>query len=85
MTHSSYDGGDVWENGIGTGPFLPESLEVGVKCTLTRNTDMEWWGTAVYGGPYVDTIEFIDYGTDPSAWVAAAEVRRSRHVLRNRR
>lgn len=74
VTHSSYTGdGDVWGNGIGTGPFKPGELEVGVKCTLTRNTDMEWWGTAVYGGPYVDTIEFIDYGTDPSAWLAAAE------------
>ena len=73
VVHSSYDGGDVWENGIGTGPYLPGELEVGVKCVLTKNTDMPWWGTEVYGGPYVDTVEFIDYGTDPSAWVAAAE------------
>ncbi len=74
VTHSSYTGdGDVWSNGIGTGPFVPDELEVGVKCSLNRNTDMEWWGTSVYGGPYVDRIEFIDYGTDPSSWIAAAE------------
>ena len=30
-------------------------------------------GTEVYGGPYVDRVEFIDYGTDPSAFIAAAE------------
>lgn len=73
ITHSSYDGGDIWENGIGTGPYLPDVLEVGIKCSLNRNTEMEWWGTSVYGGPYLDRIELIDYGTDPSAWVAAAE------------
>ncbi|MCA8870083.1 MAG: ABC transporter substrate-binding protein [Rhodobacteraceae bacterium] len=73
VPHSSYDGGDIWANGIGTGPYLPDELEVGVKCTMNRNTDMEWWGTSVYGGPYLDRIELIDYGTDPSAWVAAAE------------
>ncbi|MEO1176179.1 MAG: ABC transporter substrate-binding protein, partial [Pseudomonadota bacterium] len=32
-----------------------------------------WWGSEVLGGPYVDRIEYIDYGTDPSAFVAAAE------------
>jgi peptide/nickel transport system substrate-binding protein len=73
VPHSSYTGGDIWENGIGTGPYLPDELEVGVKCTMNRNKDMEWWGTSVYGGPYLDRIELIDYGTDPSAWVAAAE------------
>lgn len=74
VTHASYDGtGDVWENGIGTGPFVPDALEVGVKCSLNRNTEMEWWGTAVYGGPFLDRVEYIDYGTDPSSWLAAAE------------
>ncbi len=73
ITHSSYSGGDAFENGIGTGPYLPVSMEVGVRCLLERNTEQEWWGTAVYGGPYMDAIEFIDYGTDPSSWVAAAE------------
>ncbi|WP_372612572.1 ABC transporter substrate-binding protein [Aquicoccus sp.] len=73
ITHSSYDGGDPFDNGIGTGPYVPVDLEVGVKCVLERNTEHEWWGTEVYGGPYVDRIEFIDYGTDPSAFVAAAE------------
>jgi len=61
------------DNPVGTGPFKPEGLEVGVKAVLVRNTDMPWWGTEVYGGPYLDRIEMIDYGTDPSAWVAAAE------------
>jgi peptide/nickel transport system substrate-binding protein len=73
ITHASYDGGDLYEHGIGTGPYRPVSMEVGVKCVIERNTDHEWWGTEVYGGPYLDRIELIDYGTDPAAWLAAAE------------
>jgi peptide/nickel transport system substrate-binding protein len=73
IVHKSYTGGSPFNNGIGTGPFKPVEIEVGVKCVLERNTDMEWWGTSVYGGPYLDRVEFLDFGTDPSAWVAAAE------------
>ncbi len=73
ITHSSYTGGNPFDNAIGTGPFRPVSLEVGVSCILERATDHQWWGTDVYGGPYVNRVEFLDYGTDPSNWVAAAE------------
>jgi peptide/nickel transport system substrate-binding protein len=37
-----------------------------------QERDHTWWGTAVYGGPYLDRIEYIDLGTDPAAEVAAA-------------
>ena len=73
VVHQSYDNGIPSENPIGTGPYLPEQDEVGVKQVLVRNPDHTWWGTAVYGGPYLDRIEYIDYGTDPSAVLAAAE------------
>jgi peptide/nickel transport system substrate-binding protein len=69
LVHSSYAGGDPADNPIGTGPFLPESLDVGVKAVLVKNTDHKWWG----GEAYLDRIEFIDFGTDTSSWVAAAE------------
>ncbi|MGB7268220.1 MAG: ABC transporter substrate-binding protein [Albidovulum sp.] len=72
VVHSGYDNGDPSANPIGTGPYLPESNEVGVKQVLVRNADHTWWGTEVYGGPYVDRIEYIDLGTDPSAFAAAA-------------
>ncbi len=72
VVHSSYDGGDPAANPIGTGPYLPETNEVGVRQTLVRNNNHTWWGTAVYGGPYLDRIEYIDLGTDPSAVFAAA-------------
>ena len=72
IVHKSYNAADGHKN-IGTGPYLIEELEVGTKATLVRNPEQKWWGTEVYGGPYLDRIEFIDYGTDPSSWLAAIE------------
>jgi len=69
IVHPSYDGGDPAANPIGTGPFIPETNEVGVKQVLVKNTDHEWWGE----GAYLDRIEFIDFGTDMASWVAAAD------------
>ena len=69
VLHPSYDGGDPAANPIGTGPFMPETNEVGVRQVLVKNTDHEWWGE----GAYLDRIEFIDFGTDMAAWVAAAD------------
>ena len=73
IVHADHDPDNMLAQALGTGPYLPESLEVGVKGVLVRNPDHTWWGTEVYGGPWLDRIEMIDYGTDPSAWVAAAE------------
>jgi peptide/nickel transport system substrate-binding protein len=73
VVHQSYDNTDPAANPIGTGPYLPETNEVGVKQILVKNAKHAWWGKAVYGGPYLDRIEYIDYGTDPAAIVAAVE------------
>lgn len=72
IVHSSYQNEDHIRN-IGTGPYTISDLEAGVRCTLERKEDHTWWGTNVYGGPYLDRIEYIDYGTDPSAWISALE------------
>ncbi|MFT6605460.1 MAG: peptide/nickel transport system substrate-binding protein [Halocynthiibacter sp.] len=69
IMHSSYAGGDPSESPIGTGPYLPETNEVGVKQILVKNADHAWWGE----GAYLDRIEFIDLGVDPSALVASAD------------
>lgn len=71
VVHSSYDPADT-PHAIGTGPYKLAELEVGVKASLVRG-DNQWWGTAVYGGPYLDRIEYVDYGTDPASWLAAFE------------
>ena len=68
----SYDGGDPFAHGIGTGPFRPVELIPGERCVLERDTSRPWWGSAVFGGPYLDRVEFLDYGTDPASWAAAA-------------
>jgi peptide/nickel transport system substrate-binding protein len=73
IVHSSHDPATMLDNPIGTGFMLPESHEVGVKGVLVKNTDHDWWGYAAGKGGNVDRIEFIDYGTDPAAFLAAYE------------
>ena len=74
VVHSSYDPAADLTTLVGTGPMVVESLEVGVKAVITKG-DHPWWGDEAFeeGGFYLDTIEYIDYGTDPAAWLAAAE------------
>jgi peptide/nickel transport system substrate-binding protein len=71
IVHSSFTPETFLDNPVGTGPYLPESLEVGVKGVLVRNEGHTWWNAG--NGAFMDRIEFIDYGTDPAGWVAAAE------------
>ena len=69
ITHASHTADTMLTNPIGTGPYLPESLEVGVKGVLVKNEAHSWWGE----GAYLDRIEFVDYGTDAAAKLAGAE------------
>jgi peptide/nickel transport system substrate-binding protein len=69
VMHRSYTGGDPSENPIGTGAYLPEVNEVGVRQVLVRNPDHDYWRE----GGWLDRIEFIDLGTDQAAVLAAAD------------
>ena len=71
IVHSSHSADTMLSNPVGTGFMLPETHEVGVKSTLVRNEGHDWWGYAAGRGGYADRIEFVDYGTDPAAMVAA--------------
>jgi len=73
IVHSSHNPEDMLGTAVGTGPYKPESLEVGVKGVVVRNEGFDWWGYSAGKGAYLDRIEFIDYGTDASAFVAAFE------------
>lgn len=73
LVHPSYDGGDPAADPIGTGPYLPEENEPGVRQVLVRNADHGWWGGQVWGGPWLDRIEYVDLGTDPALIFDAAE------------
>ena len=75
VIHPDFNPDTMLENPVGTGPYLPESIEVGVKAVLVKNENHDWWGASAegFGGAALDRIEFIDYGTDPAAWIAAVE------------
>ena len=68
IVHQSFNG-DPLDNPIGTGPYLPESFDVGSKAVLVKNSDHQWWGE----GAYLDRIEYLDFGTDQASIVAAVD------------
>ncbi|MCF6113898.1 ABC transporter substrate-binding protein [Mesorhizobium muleiense] len=71
IVHRSFDeaGANFVQNPIGTGPFELVSYDVGQKVVYKRRANGKWWG----GEAYLDGVEFIDYGADPSAMVSAFE------------
>ena len=76
IVHRNFEemGGDLTATPVGTGPWELVSNDVGVKAVYQRRTDGNgWWGDAVMGPVYLDGVEFVDYGTDPSATISAFE------------
>ncbi|EIE52588.1 ABC transporter substrate-binding protein [Salipiger aestuarii] len=75
VVHADHDPLSMLDSPLGTGPYLPALLEPGSRALLRRNRNHDWWGTHAvgYGGATLDAIEFIDYGTDPASWLAAAK------------
>ena len=71
VVHPSFTGDDPVANPIGTGPYRPVTHDTGIGAVIERNPDHTWWNEG--NGAWLDRIEFVDLGTDPSAWVAAAE------------
>jgi len=69
IVHRSFDpDGDLMAQfNIGTGAFSIEHWEPGVSARVVRR-DGYWKGDA-----YLDAIEMIDYGTDPTPMIAAFE------------
>ncbi|MFO1144442.1 MAG: ABC transporter substrate-binding protein [Amaricoccus sp.] len=74
IVHKGFEG-DLTKSPIGTGPWELVSCDVGAKAVYKRRTNGTWWGDTVDGmGPvYLDGVEYVDYGTDPSAQIAAFE------------
>lgn len=71
IVHRGYEemGSDLVKNPIGTGPFELVSYDVGNRVVVKRRESGSWWG----GEAYLDGVEFIDYGNDPSAMANAFE------------
>jgi len=71
IVHKDYDPENAIDAPLGTGPYIPETLKVGEKGVLVRNTDHTWWNEG--NGAWMDRVEYIDYGTEPAAHFAAME------------
>ncbi|MEM0943396.1 MAG: ABC transporter substrate-binding protein [Pseudomonadota bacterium] len=70
VMHRSYDGGNdpMAALAISTGPCELVNWEVGVTCVIKKK-ETPWWG----GDFFLDGVEYIDHGTDPTAMIAAME------------
>nr|WP_309501717.1 ABC transporter substrate-binding protein [uncultured Roseovarius sp.] len=66
-----FDPDRMLEVPVGTGPYLPESVEPGIGAVLVRNDSHKWWNAG--NGAWMERIEFIDLGTDPASFAAAAQ------------
>ncbi|MEE9333093.1 MAG: ABC transporter substrate-binding protein [Granulosicoccaceae bacterium] len=71
IVHKDYDSEKALDAPLGTGPYKPESLKVGEKAVLVRNSDHTWWNEG--NGAWMDRVEYIDYGTEPASHFAAME------------
>jgi peptide/nickel transport system substrate-binding protein len=71
VVHPSAGSTDPFLAPMGTGPYTLESHEVGVKAVLVRKEGHTWWNEG--NGAYLDRIEYVDVGTDPTVIVASYE------------
>ncbi|OED42592.1 diguanylate cyclase [Chromatiales bacterium (ex Bugula neritina AB1)] len=71
IVHPGADSEDPFLAPMGTGPYTLESHKVGEKAVLIRKEGHRWWNEG--NGAYLDRIEYIDVGTDPSIIVASYE------------
>ena len=71
VMHRSYDGGTdpMAALAVSTGPCELVSWDVGVSAKVKRKDSDDWWG----GDFWLDEVEYIDHGTDPTAMISALE------------
>lgn len=69
IVHRDFDKNPDMLKTPGTGPFEITEYQVGTRAAVKRRENFKWWG----GEPYLDAIEFIDYGEEQNATVAALE------------
>ena len=71
IVHRDFEknGASLTEAPVGTGPFELDYIDVGVSAAVNRRKDGKWWG----GDAWLDRVEWIDFGTDSAARIAAME------------
>ena len=69
MVHRGYEemGADFIANPIGTGPFQLDDFALGQRAVYSKRPAEDYWGDEVY----IDGVEIIDHGDDPSAVLSA--------------
>jgi peptide/nickel transport system substrate-binding protein len=72
LNHRTFEG-DFIKAPHGTGPFLLDAYEEGVRCVLKARND--YWKMGADGKrlPYLDTVAYIDMGTEMAPMVAALQ------------
>ncbi len=72
LNHRTFEG-DFLKAPHGTGPYTLESYSEGERVLIKRRND--YWQSGADGDPlpYLDEMEFIDMGEEPSAWIAAIQ------------
>lgn len=69
VLHPTFDKGPDVLKMPGTGPYEITEYKVGTKAVVKRRANFKWWG----GEPFLDGVEFIDYGEQQNATVSALE------------
>ena len=71
IMHPSYDGSDDPSKALAvtSGAYELVDYQEGKRAEVRRREGGGWWG----GEPYLDGITWTDFGTDPSAVIAAAK------------
>ncbi len=69
VVHPSFDKNPDMLKTPGTGPYEITEYAAGTKAAVKRRENFKWWG----GEPFLDGIEFIDYGEQQNATVSALE------------
>ena len=72
LNHRTFEG-DFLKAPHGTGPYTLEEYSEGERVLLKRRED--YWQNGADGEPlpYLDEMEFIDMGSETSAWIAAVQ------------
>jgi len=72
LNHRTFEG-DFLKAPHGTGPYTLEEYSEGERVLLKRRDD--YWQNGADGEPlpYLDEMEFIDMGSEMSAWIAAIQ------------
>ena len=78
IVHRNFEaeGGNLMENPVGTAPWKLISHEVETSAVFEKRGNVDSGGafTKYWGDePYLDRLEFTDYGTDPAGEIAAFE------------